>query len=166
MAALQKRKETLSGKGGWEKEEAVTPINGANCAWTVPLQPKSAPASKRATQTSPVHWRSIVLRFGFNWGKELVGFPDCSWSSRQVLTSTAAPAQIIRSPLLLSTVVPATSPQPSRAEMGKEQRPAMWTLFQSRIPALSHLPLHTPKMKMDAWLAGACIQYCIFLRAR
>lgn len=32
MAALQKLKETLSGKGGgWEKEEAVAGINVAAC---------------------------------------------------------------------------------------------------------------------------------------
>lgn len=50
MAALQKPKETLSGKGGgWEKEEAVTGINVADCEWTVPLQLKKAPASKRDT---------------------------------------------------------------------------------------------------------------------
>lgn len=50
MAALQKLKETLSGKGGgWEKEKAVTCINVADCAWTVPLQLKNAPASKGNT---------------------------------------------------------------------------------------------------------------------
>lgn len=55
MAALQKLKETLSGKGGmWEKEKAVTGINVADCARTVPLQPKKAPASQRDTQTSLV----------------------------------------------------------------------------------------------------------------
>lgn len=31
MAALQKLKETLSGKGGWEKEEAVPGVNVADC---------------------------------------------------------------------------------------------------------------------------------------
>lgn len=60
MAALQKLEEILSGKGGgWEKEEAVTGINGAACAWTVPLQPRNAPASKKDTWTTLVHqWSS------------------------------------------------------------------------------------------------------------
>lgn len=57
MAALQKLKETLSGKGGgWEKEKAVKGINVADYVRTVPLQPKKAPAGHRETQTSPVRW--------------------------------------------------------------------------------------------------------------
>lgn len=52
MAALQKLKETLSGKGGGrEKEEAVAGINVAACVWTVPLQPKNELANKRDTNT-------------------------------------------------------------------------------------------------------------------
>lgn len=61
MAALQKLKETLSGKGGgWEKEEAVAGYVAA-CQWTVPLQPKNELANKEDTNTSS---SSItILRF-------------------------------------------------------------------------------------------------------
>lgn len=158
MAALQKLKETLSGKGGWVGERGG--CAWYKCSWLRVNCPFAAQehASQQEAYTNISSALIIVLRFCFNWSKEFVKFPNFSLIPRGPCPDISGPFLWVHS----SHSDSATAPKGGDGEGAETRRVDTSPVLY---PSTLRPPPPHSKDKNGRLLAEAWTQSCIVLAA-
>lgn len=92
MAALQKLKETLSGKGGWVGEGGRCDSYKRSCVWTVPVPEECT--SQQEGYRNRSSSLDTILGFLKIWEWKLAKFPNLGLFWRQCITASTILTQV------------------------------------------------------------------------